>query len=313
MIVTLEAIWAIGLEKSYGDARVLDGVDLRIPTGTIYALLGPNGAGKTTTVRILSTLLQPDAGQVFVAGFDVIRDRAEVRRRISLVSQDVALDELQTGRENLIMVGRLAGQRQSAARERAEELLETFDLVDASDRRVATYSGGMRRRVDVAASLMAKPHVLFLDEPTTGLDLRSRQSMWSTIRDHAAAGVTVFLTTQYLEEADQLADQVAVMTDGRIVAQGSPAELKQRIAGHRLDVTFVNATEYESAVHLLDGRVLRTDPMRMSLSIGTDGTAEQVRRFLDDLDPDRTAIGSFAVHSSTLDDVFLALTEKAYV
>ncbi|HET9899566.1 MAG TPA: ATP-binding cassette domain-containing protein, partial [Actinomycetes bacterium] len=184
---------------------------------------------------------------------------------------------------------------------------------DAGDRRVATYSGGMRRRVDVAASLMAKPEVLFLDEPTTGLDLRSRQAMWSTIRGLAASGITVFLTTQYLEEADQLADQVAVMTDGRIVAQGSPAELKQRIAGHRLDVTFVNATEYESAVHLLDGRVLRTDPMRMSLSIGTQGTAEQVRRVLDDLDPDRTAIGSFAVHSSTLDDVFLALTEKAHV
>jgi ABC-2 type transport system ATP-binding protein len=313
MTVTLEGIWAIGLEKSYGDARVLDGVDLRIPTGTIYALLGPNGAGKTTTVRILSTLLQADAGQAFVAGFDVIRDRAEVRRRITLVSQDVALDDLQTGRENLIMVGRLAGQRWSAAREQAEGLLETFDLVDAGDRRVATYSGGMRRRVDVAASLMAKPEVLFLDEPTTGLDLRSRQAMWSTIRGLAASGVTVFLTTQYLEEADQLADQVAVMTDGRIVAQGSPAELKQRIAGHRLDVTFVNAMEYESAVHLLDGRVLRTDPMRMSLSIGTQGTAEQVRRVLDDLDPDRTAIGSFAVHSSTLDDVFLALTEKAHV
>ncbi len=313
MTVTLEAIWAIGLEKSYGDARVLDGVDLRIPTGTIYALLGPNGAGKTTTVRILSTLLQADAGQAFVAGFDVMRDRAEVRRRISLVSQDVALDELQTGRENLIMVGRLASQPRSAARERAEELLETFDLADAGDRRVATYSGGMRRRVDVAASLMAKPEVLFLDEPTTGLDLRSRQAMWSTIRGLAASGVTVFLTTQYLEEADRLADQVAVMTDGRIVAQGSPAELKQRVAGHRLDVTFITAAEYESAVHLLDGRVLRTDPMRMSLSIGTDGTAEQVRRFLDDLDLDRTAIGSFAVHSSTLDDVFLALTEKAHV
>ena len=313
MTVTLEAIWAIGLEKSYGDARVLDGVDLRIPTGTIYALLGPNGAGKTTTVRILSTLLHADAGQAFVAGFDVMRDRAEVRRRISLVSQDVALDELQTGRENLIMVGRLASQPRSAARERAEELLETFDLADAGDRRVATYSGGMRRRVDVAASLMAKPEVLFLDEPTTGLDLRSRQAMWSTIRGLAASGVTVFLTTQYLEEADRLADQVAVMTDGRIVAQGSPAELKQRVAGHRLDVTFITAAEYESAVHLLDGRVLRTDPMRMSLSIGTDGTAEQVRRFLDDLDLDRTAIGSFAVHSSTLDDVFLALTEKAHV
>ena len=313
MTVNLEAIWAIGLEKSYGDARVLDGVDLRIPTGTIYALLGPNGAGKTTTVRILSTLLHADAGQAFVAGFDVMRDRAEVRRRISLVSQDVALDELQTGRENLIMVGRLASQPRSAARERAEELLETFDLADAGDRRVATYSGGMRRRVDVAASLMAKPEVLFLDEPTTGLDLRSRQAMWSTIRGLAASGVTVFLTTQYLEEADRLADQVAVMTDGRIVAQGSPAELKQRVAGHRLDVTFITAAEYESAVHLLDGRVLRTDPMRMSLSIGTDGTAEQVRRFLDDLDLDRTAIGSFAVHSSTLDDVFLALTEKAHV
>jgi ABC-2 type transport system ATP-binding protein len=309
----LEAIWAIGLEKSYGDVRVLDRVDLRIRTGTIYALLGPNGAGKTTTVRILSTLLHPDGGEALVAGFDVVRDRAEVRRRISLVSQDVALDDLQTGRENLAMVGRLGGLPRQQARRRATELLATFDLADVGDRRVASYSGGMRRRIDVAASLMARPEVLFLDEPTTGLDLRSRQAMWATIRDHAAAGVTVFLTTQYLEEADQLADQVAVMNAGRIVAEGTPEELKRRVAGHRLDVTFVDVMSYSHAVGTLSGDVLRADASRRAVSIGTDGTSAQVRRLLDDLDPDRTAIGSFAVHSSTLDDVFLALTESTHV
>jgi ABC-2 type transport system ATP-binding protein len=309
----MQAIEATALAKSYGDMQVLAGVDLRIPSGTIYALLGPNGAGKTTTVRILATLLRADAGVATVAGFDVVRDRHEVRRRISLVAQDAALDDLQTGRENLAMVGRLAGLPRQEARRRAAELLETFDLADAGDRRVASYSGGMRRRVDVAASLMARPSVLFLDEPTTGLDLRSRQAMWATIRHHAATGVTVFLTTQYLEEADQLAGQVAVMNAGRIVAEGTPEELKRRVAGHRLDVTFVDKTAYEQAIYALDGQVLRTDATKHVVSIGTDGTSEQVRSLLDDLDPDRTTVDSFAVHSSTLDDVFLALTEKSHV
>jgi ABC-2 type transport system ATP-binding protein len=309
----MQAIEATALAKSYGDTQVLASVDLRIPSGTIYALLGPNGAGKTTTVRILATLLRADAGVATLAGFDVVRDRHEVRRRISLVAQDTALDDLQTGRENLAMVGRLAGLPRQEARRRAAELLETFDLADAGDRRVASYSGGMRRRVDVAASLMARPSVLFLDEPTTGLDLRSRQAMWATIRDHAATGVTVFLTTQYLEEADQLAGQVAVMNAGRIVAEGTPEELKRRVAGHRLDVTFVDKTAYEQAIYALDGQVLRTDATQHVVSIGTDGTSEQVRRLLDDLDPDRTTVDSFAVHSSTLDDVFLALTEKSHV
>jgi ABC-2 type transport system ATP-binding protein len=309
----MNAISATALEKSYGDARVLDGVDLQIPTGTIYALLGPNGAGKTTTVRILATLLRADAGQATVAGFDVIRNRHEVRRHISLVSQSVALDELQTGRENLQMVGRLAGLPRQEARRRAGELLEMFDLADVGNRQIASYSGGMQRRVDVAASLMARPSVLFLDEPTTGLDLRSRQAMWATIRDHAASGVTVFLTTQYLEEADQLADQIAVMDQGRIVAEGTSAQLKRRVAGHRLDITFADGAAYDHAVSSLDGRVLRRDVSQRAVSIGTDGSSAQVRRLLDDLDPDRTAVDSFAVHSSTLDDVFLALTEKEHV
>jgi ABC-2 type transport system ATP-binding protein len=307
------AITAIDLEKSYGDARVLAGVDLHIPTGTIYALLGPNGAGKTTTVRILSTLLRADRGSATVAGFDVIRDRHQVRRRISVVAQGVALDELQTGRENLQMIGSLAGLPRQAVRRRAAELLETFDLGDAGNRRVASYSGGMRRRVDIAAGLMARPTVLFLDEPTTGLDLRSRQTMWATIRNYATAGVTVFLTTQYLEEADQLADQIAVMNDGQIVAEGTSAELKRRVSGHRLDVTFADGTAYEHAVQALDGQVLRADASQRAVSIGTDGTSEQVRRLLDDLDPDRTAVDSFAVHTSTLDDVFLTLTERNHV
>jgi ABC-2 type transport system ATP-binding protein len=211
------------------------------------------------------------------------------------------------------MIGRLAGVPRQEARRRAAELLEMFDLAEAGGRRVASYSGGMRRRVDVAASLMARPSVLFLDEPTTGLDLRSRQAMWATIRDHAATGVTVVLTTQYLEEADQLADQVAVMNEGRIVAEGTAEELKRRVAGHRLDVAFVDDVAYAQAIYTLDGRILRSDPDRHALSIGTDGTSQQVRRMLDDLDPDRTAIDSFAVHTSTLDDVFLSLTERTHV
>jgi ABC-2 type transport system ATP-binding protein len=309
----MEAIEATALEKSYGDTQVLAGVDLRIPTGTIYALLGPNGAGKTTTVRILATLLRADGGEATVAGFDVVENRREVRRLISLVSQDVALDELQTGAENLDMIGRLAGLPRRTAQLRAAELLQTFDLADAGSRRVGSYSGGMRRRLDLAASLVARPAVLFLDEPTTGLDLRSRRAVWATTRGLARQGMTVFLTTQYLEEADQLADQVGVMDGGRIVAEGTPEELKRRVAGHRLDVSLLDQNAYEHAVRLLGDAVLRTDQSRRHLSIGTDGSAEQVRRMLDDIDPSRADVESFAVHSSTLDDVFLALTESTHV
>jgi ABC-2 type transport system ATP-binding protein len=235
-------IEASGLEKSYGAVRVLTGVDLRVEGGSVFALLGPNGAGKTTTVRILSTLTRPDAGWARVAGFDVERDRRQVRRSISLTGQYAAVDDLQTGEENLRMIARLCGLSPARARRRAGELLERFDLVEAGRRRVGTWSGGMRRRLDLAASLVGSPAVIFLDEPTTGLDPRSRQAMWQVITGLVGDGVTVFLTTQYLEEADQLADRVAVMDGGRLVAEGTPAELKARVGGSTLDDVFLALT-----------------------------------------------------------------------
>src|SRR3954447_25514914 len=224
------AIEAIALRKSYGAVRVLTGIDLRVERGSVFALLGPNGAGKTTMVRILSTLVRADAGTARVAGFDVVRQRREVQRRISLTGQYAAVDDLQTGVENLRMVARLRGLSRAGSNQRAAALLARFDLVEAGRRRVGTYSGGLRRRLDLALSLVGTPSVIFFDEPTTGLDLPSRQTMWSTIKGLADGGVTVFLTTQYLEEADRLADQIAVLDGGRLVAQGSSTELKARVA-----------------------------------------------------------------------------------
>ena len=223
------AIEASGLAKSYRDVPVLAGVDLSIPRGSVFALLGPNGAGKTTTVRILATLTEADAGRARVAGFDVRRDRSQVRRRISLTGQFAALDEAQTGEENLRMMGRLARLSRKEARQRADELIGRFDLTAAARRRVGTYSGGMRRRLDIAASLVGRPSVIFLDEPSTGLDPQSRLTMWQVIEALAAEGVTVFLTTQYLEEAERLAETIAVLDGGHIIAQGTAAELKQRV------------------------------------------------------------------------------------
>ena len=241
------AIEATGLTKAYGETQVLGGVDLRVAPGSVFSLLGPNGAGKTTMVRILSTLLRPDGGQARVAGFDITAQRHLVRRRISLTGQYVALDGLQTGAENLRMMARLSGLRGAAARRRAGELLARFGLEDAARRRVATYSGGMRRRLDLAASLVGYPSVIFLDEPTTGLDLPSRQNMWQVISELAGSGVTIFLTTQYLEEADLLAGRVAFLDGGRIVAEGTTAELKARVAGQRLDLTLAGPAEFAAA------------------------------------------------------------------
>src|SRR5262245_25927370 len=226
----MTAIEVQGLTKSYGANQVLAGVDLSVRRGEVFALLGPNGAGKTTTVRVLTTLVPFDSGRVRVVGHDVVADRREVRRRISLTGQYAALDELQTGAENLRMMGRLRGLSGRAARARAAELLTHFDLAAAADRRVGTYSGGMRRRLDLAAGLVVQPEVIFLDEPTTGLDPRSRQALWDVVAGQAAEGVTVFLTTQYLDEADRLADRIAVVDGGRVVAEGTAAELKQRVA-----------------------------------------------------------------------------------
>jgi ABC-2 type transport system ATP-binding protein len=302
------AVEATALKKSYGEVRVLDGIDLRVGRGSVFALLGPNGAGKTTTVRILATLLRPDGGSARVAGFDVVRDRARVRRSISLTGQYVSVDDLQTGQENLRMMARLAGLRGARIRSRARELLERFDLVDAGARRVKTYSGGMRRRLDLAASLVGSPSVIFLDEPTTGLDLRSRQTMWEVVTDLARSGVTIFLTTQYLEEADQLADRIAVIDDGRVVADDTPAALKERFAQRRLDLQVVDRAAFDTLAATLDDRAVASNPNHLTLSVATDGSAAAVRDLLDQLDPARSTVRSFAVRTATLDDVFLALT-----
>jgi ABC-2 type transport system ATP-binding protein len=304
------AVEATGLEKTYGNVQVLAGVDLRVERGSVFALLGPNGAGKTTTVRILATLIRADAGRARVAGFDVVGERRRVRRSISLTGQYAAVDELQTGQENLAMMGRLSRLSGAQARRRAQELLDQFDLAEAGRRRVASYSGGMRRRLDLAASLVVRPSVLFLDEPTTGLDPRGRQAMWQVITTLAGSGVSVLLTTQYLEEADRLADRVAVVDGGRVVAEGTSAQLKERIAGQRLELVLADAGAFQQAARALGGRAVQRDPARLSIGVATDGSAAQVRALLDEVDPGRRAVARFAVHGATLDDVFLALTGR---
>jgi ABC-2 type transport system ATP-binding protein len=305
------AVEAIALKKSYGAVEVLNGVDLEVASGSVFSLLGPNGAGKTTIVRILSTLIRPDAGRARVAGFDVVADRHRVRRSISLTGQYAAVDEPQTGDENLRMMGRLSGLSGADARRRARELLERFELTDAARRRVATYSGGMRRRLDLAASLVGCPSVIFLDEPTTGLDPRSREAMWDVIAGLVDSGVTVFLTTQYLEEADRLAGRIAIIDGGRVVAQGSPAELKQRIAEKRLELVLVDAPAFEQSARSLADRAISSDPSRLVIRVATDGSAAHVRALLDEVDPARRSVERFSLHSATLDDVFLALTTPA--
>jgi ABC-2 type transport system ATP-binding protein len=305
------AIEASGLKKSYGTAHVLGGVDLRVTRGSVFSLLGPNGAGKTTMVRILSTLTRSDAGQARVAGYDIVGDRHLVRRCISLTGQYAAVDQLQTGEENLRIMGRLSGMSSRQARGRAGDLLDRFGLAEVARRRVSTYSGGLRRRLDLAAGLVGSPSVIFLDEPTTGLDLRSRQTMWAVITDLARSGVTVFLTTQYLEEADQLADRVAVLDGGRVVAEGTPEELKAQVAAQRLDLTLADRAAFDEVVRGLGGRVVTSDPGHLTVGAATDGTAAHIRAMLDEVDPGRGTVQRFAVHSATLDDVFLALTGHA--
>ena len=305
------AIEATGLKKSYNATPVIDGIDLMIGAGTVFALLGPNGAGKTTTVRILSTLTPADGGTARVAGCDVVRERSAVRRRIGLTGQYAAVDGLLTGAENLRMIGRLQGLSTRAARERASTLLELFDLVEAAGRRVATYSGGMRRRLDLAASLMRPPGVLFLDEPTTGLDPRSRRDLWSLVRSLASDGVTVFLTTQYLEEADALAGRIAVLDRGRVVAEGSASELKAAVAGRRLVVECAGPEAFDAVLRSAGDRVVESDPGLQSIAVGCDEHGAGVRALLDELDPRRDLIADFAVRTASLDDVFMTLTGHA--
>ena len=303
------AVEASGLEKSYGEVRVLCGVDLRMERGTVLALLGPNGAGKTTTVRILSTLVRPDGGRARVAGHDVVAAREQVRRRISLTGQYAAVDELQTGEECLRMVSRLRGLDRARARVRAGELLERFDLLDAARRRVATYSGGMRRRLDLAMSLVTEPEVVFLDEPTTGLDPRSRQQLWRIVGELAERGVSVFLTTQYLEEADRLADQIVLIDRGQVVAQGTADELKRRVGERRLVLRLADPEALANVAGALGARAIEIDRDQLTIVAPTDGGARRVRGLLDEIDPDGAAIAHFAVREATLDDVFMELTD----
>lgn len=303
-------IQAKNLKKSYGKTSVLKGVSLTVERGKMVALLGPNGAGKTTTVRILSTLLGFDEGSVKVEGFDVQKQADEVRKVIGLTGQSAAVDELLTGRENLIMMGRLYRLTSKSAKARAQELLEEFDLVDASDRPAKTYSGGMRRRLDLAVSLVATPPVIFLDEPTTGLDPRSRLAMWDIINNLKQQGATILLTTQYLEEADQLADRIVVIDGGKVIAEGTAKELKKKIGDDRLELTFATKKIYESAKAELQKSISSSDDEDRTVSLPIKDTNKDVQKTLATLDKAKLAIDSMAIYKPTLDDVFLSLTGK---
>jgi ABC-2 type transport system ATP-binding protein len=303
-------IRAEGLTKAYGPNEVLKGIDLKVRRGTMLALLGPNGAGKTTTVKILSTLLKPDGGKVTIEGRDVVRDADDVRRVIGLTGQSAAVDDLLTGRENLVMMGRLYRLTQASATARAQELLEEFDLVKAAERPVKTYSGGMRRRLDLAVSLIATPPVIFLDEPTTGLDPRSRLAMWDIINNLKEQGATILLTTQYLEEADQLADRIVVIDGGKVIAEGTASELKSKVGKDRLELVFADAAAYKKAKTALDGEVVDGNAREYSVTTVINDTNTDVRRALDKLNGAGVDLRSMSVHQPTLDDVFLSLTGK---
>jgi ABC-2 type transport system ATP-binding protein len=307
------AIEAQGLTKAFGKTQALDGVDLRVPRGTVYGLLGPNGAGKSTVVRVLATLLRPDEGTALVDGLDVVRQASAVRAHIGLAGQYAAVDEYLTGRENLVMFGRLSGLRKAEAKSRAADLLAQFDLVDAADRPSKGYSGGMRRRLDLAASLASRPPVLFLDEPTTGLDPRSRLTMWGVIQGLVNDGTTVLLTTQYLEEADRLAQRIAVIDRGRVIAEGTPAELKARVGGEGLEVAVVHPADLEAARAIVarfasDEVFVDVERRRVRAAVG-DGPAALagVAGAIADAGITTEDVG---LHRPTLDEVFLAITGR---
>ena len=305
----MPAIAATGVRKSFGEAVVLDGVDLSVAEGTIFALLGPNGAGKTTMVRIMSTLICADSGAVSVAGHDVAGDPDGVRASIGVTGQFSAVDELLSGAENLRLMADLNHLGRAAGHARVGELLERFDLVEAAGRMVSTYSGGMRRRLDLAMTLIGSPRVIFLDEPTTGLDPHARRMMWDGIRRLAADGVTIFLTTQYLDEADELADRIAVLDRGRIVVEGTPDELKRRIPGGHVRLQLCGPDDLRAAAALFDGAVPNDE--RLVLDVPSDGTVASLRRLLEKLDDVRIEVEQLSVRSPDLDDVFFAVTAHA--
>ncbi|MFE5602764.1 ATP-binding cassette domain-containing protein [Streptomyces coelicoflavus] len=309
--MTKPAIAANGLRKSYGDKTVLDGVDLIVPEGTVFSLLGPNGAGKTTTVQILSTLIAAGSGQAQVAGHDLSAEPQAVRAAIGVTGQFSAVDGLITGEENMLLMADLHHLSKQEGRRVAAELLERFDLVEAAKKPASTYSGGMKRRLDIAMTLVGNPRIIFLDEPTTGLDPRSRHNMWQIIRELVSDGVTVFLTTQYLEEADELADRIAVLNDGRIAAEGTAAELKRLIPGGHVRLRFTDPVAYQAAALALEQATRDDDAL--ALQIPSDGSQRELRSILDWLDSAGIEADELTVHTPDLDDVFFALTSGAGV
>ncbi|MER7591820.1 ATP-binding cassette domain-containing protein [Micromonospora sp. NPDC127501] len=316
------AIEAEGLTRSFGDTRALAGIDLQVPAGTVYGLLGPNGAGKTTAVRVLATLLRPDGGSARVFGHDVVTEADKVRSRVSLTGQYASVDEDLTGTENLVLLARLLGLRKPAARERAAALLAAFGLTDASDRQVKKYSGGMRRRIDIAASILNTPDLLFLDEPTTGLDPRSRNQVWEIVRAVVSHGTTVLLTTQYLDEADQLAGRIAVVDHGRVIAEGTPGELKSSIGSGTVHLRLRDPAQRPEAERVLREALdvpvqLAADPVALTARVGEAGTdldaSAQAARVLSDLARAGIVVDNFSLGQPSLDEVFLALTDHPAV
>jgi ABC-2 type transport system ATP-binding protein len=307
------ALEASGLEKAFGGTKALDGVDFEVPRGSILGLLGPNGAGKTTMVRVLATLLRPDRGSARVAGHEVVTEAAQVRKHIGLTGQYAALDESLTGRANLVMIGRLGRLPVKAAKIRADELLIQFSLTDAADRGVKTYSGGMRRRLDLAASLVTRPQILFLDEPTTGLDLSSRMVTWDAVRALANDGTTVLLTSQYLDEADHLADQIVVIDHGQVIADGTPAQLKAKVGGERVKLTVAAVSDLSIAAEILAKHATdspQRDPVTREVEAPVTAAARRMPEIVRDLDAAGVLLDDLAIRHPSLDDVFLTLTGR---
>jgi ABC-2 type transport system ATP-binding protein len=309
--MTDKAIVVKDLQKSYGGLKVLRGIDFSVKRGSVLALLGPNGAGKTTTIRILSTLLKPDGGQALVNGHDVVKEDALARASIGLTGQYAAVDEYLTGEENLFMIGRLYRMSKADARRRTDQLLKQFDLVKPSTRAVKTYSGGMRRRLDLAMSLIASPPIIFLDEPTTGLDPRSRLAMWGMIKQLVEAGTTILLTTQYMDEADHLADEIVVIDNGKVIAEGNPNQLKAKVGSDRLELTISARSDLTEAGKVVDGKSLQVDKERRVLSIATKGGVKELKQVLQRLEEAGIEVESVELRRPTLDDVFLTLTGHA--